>query len=55
MPYTGSFSTNGCPGLRTIAQNTGRPGASWEDGVLAMAERPDAEEIVGATVEIDGD
>ena len=41
-------------GLSSIAVNTGRVGASWEDGVLAMARRPDAEEIVAATVELDG-
>lgn len=41
-------------GLSSIARNTGRVGASWEEGVIAMAERPDAEEIVAATVEVDG-
>ena len=41
-------------GLSSIAVNTGRVGASWEDGVLAMAHQPDAEEIVAATVELDG-
>jgi predicted amidohydrolase len=41
-------------GLSYIAQNTGRVGASWEEGVIAMAEKPDAEEVVAATVEVDG-
>jgi predicted amidohydrolase len=41
-------------GLSYVAQNTGRVGASWEEGVIAMAEKPDAEEIVAATVEVDG-
>ncbi len=41
-------------GLSSIARNTGRVGASWEEGVIAMAEKPDAEEIVAATVEVVG-
>ncbi len=41
-------------GLSSIAVNTGRPGASWEDGVLAMAARPDREEVIAATVEMSG-
>ncbi len=41
-------------GLSSISQNTGRVGASWEEGVLAMARRPDGEEIVAAVVEVDG-
>lgn len=41
-------------GLSSIAVNTGRPGASWEDGVLAMAAQPGGEEIVAAAVEVDG-
>ena len=40
-------------GLSSVAVNTGRVGASWEEGVLAIAQRPDAEEIVAATVEMD--
>jgi len=40
-------------GLSSIAINTGRPNACWEDGVLAIASRPDAEEIVAATMEIE--
>ena len=39
-------------GLSSIAVNTGRPGASWEDGVIAIASKPDAEEIVTATVDL---
>ncbi len=39
-------------GLSSISQNTGRAGASWEDGVLAIASHPDAEEIVAAVVEL---
>jgi len=40
-------------GLSSVSRNTGRVGASWEEGVVAMAEKPDAEEIVAATVEVD--
>ena len=40
-------------GLSSIAVNTGRVGASWEDAVLAIASRPDAEEVLAATVEMD--
>jgi predicted amidohydrolase len=40
-------------GLSSIACNTGKPGACWEEGVLAIASRPDAEEIVAATVAIE--
>jgi len=39
-------------GLSSIARNTGNPGACWEEGVLAIASRPDAEEIVAAAVDI---
>jgi len=41
-------------GLSSVSRNTGRVGASWEEGVVAMAEKPDSEEIVAATVEVDG-
>ncbi len=41
-------------GLSYVARNTGRVGASWEEGVVAMAEKPREEEIVAAVVEIDG-
>ncbi len=41
-------------GLSSVSQNTGRVGASWEEGVVAMAEKPDSEEIVADTVEVDG-
>ncbi|MBI1886516.1 MAG: carbon-nitrogen hydrolase family protein [Chloroflexi bacterium] len=41
-------------GLSSISRNTSRSGASWEEGIIAMAERPDAEEIVAAAVDIDG-
>ncbi len=37
-----------------LVDYTGRVGASWEEGVIAMADKPDAEEIVAATVEVDG-
>jgi predicted amidohydrolase len=40
-------------GLSSVAVNTGRPCASWEEGMLAIASRPDAEEIVVATVEVE--
>lgn len=38
-------------GLSSVAVNAGRPGANWEEAVLAIASWPDAEEIVAATVE----
>ena len=41
-------------GLSSVSRNTGRVGASWEEGVVAMAEKPDGEEIVAAVVELDG-
>lgn len=41
-------------GLSYVARNTGRPGASWEESVLAMAREPAGEEIVAAVVEVDG-
>jgi len=45
------FEDTTAEGLSSIARNTGRPGASWEDGVLAMAADPAEEEIIVATVE----
>jgi predicted amidohydrolase len=45
------FEDTAAEGLSSIAANTGRPGASWEDGVLAMAADPTAEEIIVATVD----
>jgi predicted amidohydrolase len=45
------FEDTAAEGLSSIAANTGRPGASWEDAVLAMAADPAAEEIIVATVE----
>jgi hypothetical protein len=39
-------------GLSSVSVNTGRLGACWEEGILAIASRPDAEEIVAATVDI---
>jgi predicted amidohydrolase len=38
-------------GRSTISINTGRPGASLEDALLAIAGTPDGEEIVAATVD----
>lgn len=46
------FEDTYAEGLSSIAANTGNPDATWEDGVLAIAKRPDAEEIVAATVEL---
>lgn len=40
-------------GLSYVARNTGRPGASWEEATLAMAQRPAEEEIVAAVVEVE--
>ncbi len=45
------FEDTAAEGLSSIARNTGRPGASWEDAVLAMAAGPTAEEIIVATVD----
>ena len=38
-------------GRSSISVNTGRPGASLEDALLAIAATPDGEEIVAATVD----
>jgi predicted amidohydrolase len=46
------FEDMAAEGLSSISQNTGRPGASWEDGVLAIASDPSAEEIVAAVVDL---
>jgi predicted amidohydrolase len=46
------FEDVAAEGLSSIAANTGRPSASWEEGVLAMARHPNEEEIVAATVEM---
>jgi len=45
------FEDTAAEGLSSIAVNTGVPGAPWQDGVLAIASQPDAEEIVVATVD----
>ncbi len=52
MLVGGVFDDMYAEGLSSIAANTGRTGASWEEGVIAIASRPDAEEIVAATVEL---
>ncbi len=46
------FEDMNAEGLSSVARNTGRAGASSEDGVLAIASRPDAEEIVAAVVDL---
>ncbi len=46
------FEDMSAEGLSSVSRNTGRAGASWEDGVLAIASRPDAEEIVAAVVDL---
>jgi predicted amidohydrolase len=48
------FEDVAAEGLSSVAVNTGRPGASWEDGILAIAQRPDGEEVVAVTVEAPG-
>jgi predicted amidohydrolase len=53
MLVGGVFDDMYAEGLSSIAANTGRADATWEDAVLAIAGQPDAEEIVAATVEID--
>jgi predicted amidohydrolase len=40
-------------GLSSVAVNTGRPDACWEESILAIATRPDGEEIVSAAVAIE--
>jgi predicted amidohydrolase len=45
------FEDTAAEGLSSIAVNTGTPGASWRDGILAIASAPDAEEIIVATVD----
>lgn len=53
MLVGGVFDDMYAEGLSSISANTGNPAATWQDGVLAIAKRPDDEEIVSATVEID--
>lgn len=53
MLVGGVFEDTYAEGLSSISVNTGDPDATWEDGVLAIAKRPDAEEVVAATVELD--
>jgi len=45
------FEDTAAEGLSSVAVNTGVPGAPWKDGVLAMAAKPDAEEILAAVVD----
>jgi predicted amidohydrolase len=52
MLVGGVFEDTYAEGLSSIAVNTGDPSASWKDGVLAIASKPDAEEIVAATIEL---
>ncbi|MDO8617100.1 MAG: carbon-nitrogen hydrolase family protein [Dehalococcoidia bacterium] len=47
------FADTAAEGLSSIAVNTGRPGASWEEAVVAIAARPDGEEVLVATVDRD--
>jgi predicted amidohydrolase len=51
MLVGGVFDDMYAEGLSSVAMNTGRLGAAWEEGILAIACNPDAEEIVSATVE----
>jgi predicted amidohydrolase len=46
------FEDTAAEGLSSIAVNKGRADASWEDAVLAIASRPDAEEVLVATVDM---
>lgn len=46
------FEDTAAEGLSSIAVNTGNPDACWQDGILAIASSPDAEEIVAATVDL---
>jgi len=52
MMVGGVFADMYAEGLSSVSRNTGRPEATWEDAVLAIAAKPDAEEIVAATVEL---
>jgi predicted amidohydrolase len=47
------FEDVAAEGLSYVARNTGRLDGAWQDAVLAIAEQPDAEAIVAATVEVD--
>ena len=47
------FDDRRAEGLSYIARNTGRTEASWEEGIVTVAGRPDAEAIVSAVVELD--
>ena len=53
MLVGGVFDDMYAEGLSSVAANTGRAGASWEEGIIAIASRPDVEEIVAATVELE--
>ena len=54
MLVGGVFDDTYAEGRSTIAANTGRPDACWDEGILALATRPDTEEIIAATVELAG-
>jgi hypothetical protein len=45
------FEDTAAEGLSSIAVNTGRPGAAWEEGVVAIASSATEEEAVVATVD----
>lgn len=46
------FEDMAAEGRSSIARNTGNPNACWEDAILAIASKPDTEEIIAATVEL---
>jgi predicted amidohydrolase len=48
------FEDTAAEGVSTIAVNTGRADASWEEAVIAMAKGPADEEVIVATVEAPG-
>jgi hypothetical protein len=45
------FEDTAAEGRSSIAVNIGRPDATWQDGLLAIASGPDVEEILVATVD----
>jgi predicted amidohydrolase len=54
MLVGGVFEDVYAEGRSTVAVNTWQVDACWQDGLLAIAQRPNTEEIIAATVEIPG-
>jgi len=45
------FEDTAAEGLSSISVNTGRPDAGWQEGLLAIAQAADGEEIIAACVD----